>query len=348
MTTETTAFMIGYGFFTLILALLIYAWRRESRLLGITKENLFRSYDQHEGTFKMLNEALNEKQIISNKNAILELKDKEQDKLFESLARINQNLIDANNQLESELDRGNEMITWMKADLEKAYKLNAQNELVINSLLINGKLPDENGEYKKLPWFEHGFYTEVGHYINSRVASRVAKYEFDHKRNSVASTAKGIDHQLKSTEGEEKLTHNDLMKQYVDDFLKSPDLATGHMKSVIEIKPDEPIHDFEKIADQATQPLADAIDWNVPQAFPNDYVVPEGIKVVWVDSINNKIPLGTKGITEECGTLFFVDWENSQYRTFDQSHGLCAYSENLAPINPTDHPLHPEFKNKAQ
>jgi hypothetical protein len=239
MTTETTAFMIGYGFFTLILALLIYAWRRESRLLGITKENLFRSYDKQEETFKMLNEALNEKQIISNKNAILELKDKEQDKLFESLARINQNLIDANNQLESELDRGNEIITWLKADLEKAYKLNAQNEDTIASLIALDKID----------------------------------------RRSVAS---GIGNPLENV--------------------------------MLTFKP--------------------AIDWTVPQAFPKDYEIPMDTNVISIEDPERV------GKTTEKSTAPFLTWSNGV--------NSIRNGFRLAPLNPTDHPLHPEFKNKAQ
>jgi hypothetical protein len=221
MTTETTAFMIGYGFFTLITALLVFAWRKESRLLATTKEKLIRSYDEHEGTFKRLNEALNEKQMISSKNSILETKDKEQDKLFESLVRINQNLIDANNQMSYELERGNEMIAWMKADLAKAYELNTQNEKTILQLLVNGKFLDKNGNYKGTPLFQDDESFDFGRYIDSLHRSKVAKDEFDSKRNSVAS---GIGNPLENV----MLT--------VDDFLKSPDLATGHMKSVIDFK----------------------------------------------------------------------------------------------------------------
>jgi hypothetical protein len=329
MTTETTAFMIGYGFFTLITALLVFAWRKESRLLATAKEKLIRSYDEHEGTFKRLNEALSEKQILSGKNVILEIKDKEQDKLFESLARINSNLLDANNRLESELDRGNEMITWMKADLEKAHELNRENEMAIMDLLIKGKFPDEKGVYRKNYLSKKGENLPLGEYIDSLYCSKVVKTNLDTKRKLVALSKETIT---------------------FDDFLKSPDLATGHMKSVIEIKPDEPLHDFDKIADQATQPLAGAIDWNVPQAFPNGYAVPKGTRVIALtDGGFSRINCESddKGTVVEPFNSGGADVIFDGKKTND-GLGWYMYEWDLAPINPTDHPLHPEFGKEKE
>jgi hypothetical protein len=386
MTTETTAFMIGYGFFLLITALLIYAWRRESRLLGITKDNLFRSYDQHEGTFKMLNEALNEKQIISNKNAILELKEKEQDKLFESLARINQNLIDANNQLESELDRGNEMITWMKSDLEKAHELNRKNEMAIMDLLIKGKFPDEKGVYRKNYLSKKGENLPLGKYIDSLYRSKVANDEFnsfpkaienwtsdisqkidnagdkleenfnkafeDDKRNSVAPIKMGL------TLEDALRAKNDVIPYVLENgggalqnMLDAVSNPSSHVFDFTNSIPkDKPLHDFEKIADQATQPLADAIDWNVPQAFPSGYKVPLGLRVISLEDRETGIRSGFIGTTVNglltMPSVFpFVKWD---IKEFNNGHACALESSFLAPINPTDHPLHPEFKNKAQ
>jgi hypothetical protein len=133
--------------------------------------------------------------------------------------------------LESELDRGNEIITWMKADLEKVYKLNAHNEDTIASLL--------------------GLNTPV-----------------------------------------------------------------------------------------KTLPLEPAIDWNVPQPFPKDYVVPVGINVVAICS-DERVIKGDIGITIKESISPIVEW--SRYGN-KFKWAFCDYE--LAPINPTDHPLHPEFKEK--
>jgi len=82
-----------------------------------------------------MNQALIDKRRLSWEKSLLEVKDKEQNKLIESLARINANLTDDNNRMSDELDRGNEMIAWLKRDLATAYYLNVQNESIIDQLI---------------------------------------------------------------------------------------------------------------------------------------------------------------------------------------------------------------------
>jgi len=135
MTTEVISYLLGYGAFLLIACLLAFAWRKESRLFATTKEKLIRAYDAHEGTFERMNQALIDKRRLSWEKSLLEVKDKEQNKLIESLARINANLTDDNNRMSDELDRGNEMIAWLKKDLATAYYLNVQNESIIDQLI---------------------------------------------------------------------------------------------------------------------------------------------------------------------------------------------------------------------
>jgi hypothetical protein len=178
MTTEVISYLLGYGAFLLIACLLAFAWRRESRLFATTKEKLIRAYDAHEGTFERMNQALIDKRRLSWEKSLLEVKDKEQNKLIESLARINANITDDNNRMSDELDRGNEMIAWLKADLDKAYELNAQNELAIMDLLIKGKFPDKKGNYKGTPLFQGDESFDVGRYIDSLYRSKIANYEF--------------------------------------------------------------------------------------------------------------------------------------------------------------------------
>lgn len=212
------------------------------------------------------------------------------ERLNSDIERINANLTDANNQMSAELDRGNEMIAWMKSDLEKAHELNTRNEKIILQLLVNGKFLDKNGNYKGTPLFQDDESFDVGRYIDSLYRSKVVKHDFDSKRNSVASTAKGIDHQLRSTDGEEE---------------------------------------FEKHTPVKTLPLESAIDWNVPQPFPKNYYIPMDTNVI---SIENPERVGK---TTEKSTVPFLTWSNGV--------NSIRSGYKLAPLNPTDHPFHPEF-----
>jgi hypothetical protein len=278
MTTETIAYLLGYGAFFMIACLLVFAWRRESRLFATTKEKLIRAYDAHEGTFERMNQALIDKRRLSWEKSLLEVKDKEQNKLIESLARINANLTDDNNRMSDELDRGNEMIAWLKADLDKAYDLNAQNEISIMELLANGKFPDEKGIYRKNYISKNGESLPLGKYIDSLYASTITKMNFYNLPNS-----------------------HDLARIRGGEYVSSPSAF---------------------------------IDWTVPQVFPKDYLIPIDTNVIAIDSPK------MVGKTTEKSSVPFCKW----------SYGATsiALGFKLAPLNPTDHPLHPEFKNKAQ
>lgn len=89
-----------------------------------------------------------------------------------------------------------------------------------------------------------------------------------------------------------------------------------------------------------------AIDWSVPQAFPEGYSIPSGIKVIKVGEDDEWIRKGSVGTTSECGSNPFIKWENQDFDLHGSGNDWAQYSHNLAPINPTDHPNHPEFKNK--
>jgi hypothetical protein len=91
-------------------------------------------------------------------------------------------------------------------------------------------------------------------------------------------------------------------------------------------------------------------DWSLPQAFPKDYRMKKGLRVVAIKSMWS-VQIGTKGIVMEYGSNCYIDWENGKYRCGDKSAlkingGQPYVSSWLAPINPTDHPEHPQFKGK--
>jgi hypothetical protein len=93
----------------------------------------------------------------------------------------------------------------------------------------------------------------------------------------------------------------------------------------------------------------DGIDWSKPQPFPEGYEIPEGVKVSLIEQADYPMPLGLTGITQNTDSIPYIDWQGGRYRSKDVSAleingGKPVISNNLAPINPTDHPLHPDFK----
>jgi hypothetical protein len=92
-------------------------------------------------------------------------------------------------------------------------------------------------------------------------------------------------------------------------------------------------------------------DWSkVP--FPEGYVIPKGTTVKLIHNGYIMI-LGSIGITQTTDEVPFIDWKNGEYRSKDVSAlhingGMPVISYNLAPLNPTDHPNHPEFGKKQE
>ena len=77
-------------------------------------------------------------------------------------------------------------------------------------------------------------------------------------------------------------------------------------------------------------------DWNVPQAFPRDYIIPIGTSVEI--AIGDGVKIGTKGVIvrhESSANVF-------KYGLTEQRFNSCVF----APVNPTDHPEHPQFGKK--
>jgi hypothetical protein len=92
-------------------------------------------------------------------------------------------------------------------------------------------------------------------------------------------------------------------------------------------------------------------DWSkVP--FPEGYVIPKGTTVKLIHNGYLMI-LGSIGITQTTDEVPYIDWKNGEYRSKDVSAlhingGMPVISYNLSPVNPTDHPNHPEFGKKQE
>ena len=103
-----------------------------------------------------------------------------------------------------------------------------------------------------------------------------------------------------------------------------------------------PASDF--IQPKKTEPnTAGGRDWSAPQAFPSDYIIPVGTKVVCVaddrhdDSDNYSV--GKIGIVQDKDRLPDVLFND------DLDPTVMRITE-LAPLNPLDHPKHPQFNKK--
>lgn len=175
-------------------------------------------------------------------------------------------------QLEAELDRGNEMISWLKGDLEMAFNL----------LREAFKLLKEDCD----------------------AAQEVKIQELDH---------------LFKNPFREKKPKGWNLKVYPRDE-KGRAMKPMPKEGIMEVE-------FEE----------SSIDWSKPQPFPKDYVVPAGIDVIRVD----KNELSDNNDSQKKGRI-----ENVVICESESDNTIVLHnSSDLAPINPTDHPLHPDFKD---
>jgi hypothetical protein len=81
-------------------------------------------------------------------------------------------------------------------------------------------------------------------------------------------------------------------------------------------------------------------------------VIPKGTTVKLIHNGYIMI-LGSIGITQTTDEVPYIDWKNGEYRSKDVSAlhingGMPVISYNLSPLNPTDHPNHPEFGKKKE
>ena len=96
-------------------------------------------------------------------------------------------------------------------------------------------------------------------------------------------------------------------------------------------------------------------DWSVPQAFPAGYVINHKCRAVKVGETLGWIKNGAIGtiIPDGNSTPKFICDDKEMYPDGweAQENGFYEYINKLAPLNPTDHPEHPEFgkaKNKLK
>ena len=90
----------------------------------------------------------------------------------------------------------------------------------------------------------------------------------------------------------------------------------------------------------STEPTEQQIDWTKPQPFPDDYVVPRGTKVVSLIEYFN-VQIGEEGVCvdfDRTGSCRVYDFNS------DGEVKSALYNHQVAPLDPTDHPLHPYFK----
>ena len=125
--------------------------------------------------------------------------------------------------------------------------------------------------------------------------------------------------------------------------------AIGHstiLKSSIEASPTEGTRPDNSEPGEQAQPadMPPVRDWTKPQAFPEGYVVPEGIKVVKIGMDDGWVKKGSIGTTKESDDTPNVKWENSDYDLHGNKHDWSQPNIYLAPLDPRQHPEHPEFK----
>lgn len=138
-------------------------------------------------------------------------------------------------------------------------------------------------------------------------------------------------------------TMNKVMKEGMDKFLKDEPKNYKIDVNVMEqpiIMADSPTTDGGVESKQVELPKPTR-DWSVPQAFPEGYIPTKKIKAVRVIDNNGHIQVGTKGLINPDGTSCPV------FRYKNEPHSeMCSSINYLAPINPLDHPEHPQFKMK--
>lgn len=114
-----------------------------------------------------------------------------------------------------------------------------------------------------------------------------------------------------------------------------------------EVQPTEAERPDDSHVGEQAQPsdMPQVRDWNVTQAFPRGYAIPEGVEVVCLSDDSFDEYVGKKGIVKytRCdinggGTIVF-NGETDDFR---------FYSIELAPLDPRQHPEHPEFGKAEQ
>lgn len=216
--------------------------------------------------------------------------------------------------LESEIRFGNETIEWLKSDLDRALGVIKEQEEIIIALHTR----------KPRGW-------------NGAVAKRNPDGTFAKKEPQfVGRVQRPVKHLREVNE--------ELAKDAVVKKTRSIGISTTVLNASIEAgaftpneKEQEKLESTQggSVGLPAEQPAVR--DWNVPQPFPLDYVVPKGTRIVVVQDAVGLIKPGTEGVAIESNLILYCDFDNDLKR-------VSMYNYELAPIDPRQHPEHPEFK----
>ena len=178
---------------------------------------------------------------------------------------------------------------------------------------------------------DNGLLTEGKHALRGKDGKFRAKTKGDHLESLIGGDSAVWNEKTQQWEG----LHSGKKKEFM------PPQPVKHLREVNAELLERP--DNSEPGEQA-QPaeLPDVIDWSKPVAFPRGYIVPKGIRIVCLEDADERIKIGTKGVTTQSSDLPYCDFDNST-----ENYGMCAHE--LAPLNPADHPWHPEFKgNKTE
>lgn len=258
---------------------------------------------------------------------------------FNDIEKINNELHADNVNLESEIDRANEMIAWMKADLQRQRLVIEESHWDFDELAKFAEHADKTGTISE--------YLKVSRRNVLRTPAPIHLFP-----NSFSTEpTQGIDHQIKSKEGEEILTHNDIMKHYVDLRMKVKNDKTysfheGELDFSAESLKGEESHVDSTKSDEILMVPEEVktIDWSKPQPFPNGYEIPSNTRICLTeDHFRGQFLKGIIGTTIDKNSVPDVKLDNGQKYPGNSDCYMHFHSNNLAPLNPTDHPLHPDF-----
>lgn len=314
MTTQTLTSIVIIA--VLIVAVFVTAFRlfKTFYLLKEAKTRLNLETEQKEHYKKKLaasptrQEFIEQSEIATSwrqKHDALEIK-------FNDIEKINNELHADNVNLESEIDRANEFITEARSIMERQRLVIEESHWDFDELAKFAEHADKTGTISE--------YLKVSRRNVLRTPAPIHLFP-----NSFSTEpTQGIDHQIKSTEGEEKLTHNGLMKQFVEDRLN-------------ELEQEDVIMDVE-----FEDPK---IDLDNLQPFPKGYKIPVGLRVVAITNGGYSKLICHAG---DIGTVVTISQTGNAFVLFDgrehfNKDGFCMYNIELAPLDPTDHPLHPDF-----
>lgn len=117
----------------------------------------------------------------------------------------------------------------------------------------------------------------------------------------------------------------------------------GHIQSVIS-------GTHEILSKMKVKEVKPTRDWSVPQAFPEDYIVPGGIECISLiddECRGYMINKNDKVTTIDTGNYAsFIKTHRKDRREEGSDKDGCLANYELAPINPLDHPEHPQFNKK--